>query len=160
MKPTYPLPVYHSWPLDERARYFALGQVHGASGLDRIAEAWGLARPLTGHALGRWECDLADGNRLCWSDAVYDIFGIARGAAVERDEVAALYCEESRAAMERLRAHAIRHRRGFTIDVEIQPVVGKRRWMRLIAAPMCDGEQVVRLEGLKFRLADARNREC
>jgi hypothetical protein len=52
--------------------------------------------------------------------------------------------------MERLRAYAIRHRRGFTLDAELQPAAGGRRWMRLIAAPACEGDRVVRLHGLKL----------
>jgi hypothetical protein len=56
---------------------------------------------------------------------------------VTRDETVALYCEGSRAAMEKLRAYAIKHRRGFTLDVEIKPAQAPQRWMRLIAAPVC-----------------------
>jgi hypothetical protein len=51
--------------------------------------------------------------------------------------------------MERLRAYAIKHRRGFTLDAEIRPSLTGSRWMRLIAAPVCDGDRVVRLHGLK-----------
>jgi len=52
--------------------------------------------------------------------------------------------------MERLRAHAIKHRRGFTLDVEINAVTDGRRWMRLIGAPVCEGDRAVRLHGLKL----------
>ena len=52
--------------------------------------------------------------------------------------------------MERLRAHAIKHQRGFTLDVEINPATGGRRWMRLIGAPVCEGGRAVRLHGLKL----------
>ena len=97
------------------------------------------------------ECDLGD-DSLIWSGGVYDIFGLPRGAAVSRDEAVALYAEDSRARMERLRSYAIRHRRGFTIDAEIRPASGQVRWMRLIAAPVCEGERVVRLHGLKLIL--------
>lgn len=151
MKQTYPLPVHHSWALYERERHFELGQIHGYDRLDWVPDsadivdrqAPGRPRP------GVWECDLAD-NSLNWSDEVYDIFDIPRGAAVTRDESVALYGEESRAAMEKLRAYAIRHRRGFTIDVEIKPARASRRWMRLIAAPVCAGGRIARLHGLKF----------
>lgn len=149
MKPTHPLPVHHSWALYERERHFALGQIleydtpdWGPEAFD-IAERQGRPRP------GQWECDLSE-NSLSWSDEVYDIFGIPRGAAVTRDEAVALYGEESRAAMEKLRAYAIKHRRGFTLDVEIRPALATPRWMRLIAAPVCAGDRIVRLQGLKF----------
>ncbi|MFS0771802.1 hypothetical protein [Sphingomonas sp. 1P08PE] len=51
--------------------------------------------------------------------------------------------------MERLRGYAIRHRRGFTIDVELRTPASGARWMRLIGAPVCVEGRVVRLEGLK-----------
>lgn len=150
MKQTYPLPVHHSWPLYERDRFFELGQLHGVDTLDPMPDLVDIAVPVRPARLGQWECDLTNNNRLSWSDAVYDIFGIPRGAIVAREEAAALYGEGSRAAMEKLRAYAIKHRRGFTLDVEIKPAEAPRRWMRLIAAPVCVGDDVVKLQGLKF----------
>lgn len=150
MKQTHPLPVHHSWPLYERDRYFELGQIHGCDTLDPLPDVVDIVAPPGSVRLGRWECDLSDNNRLSWSDEVYDIFGIARGAAITRDETVALYCEGSRAAMEKLRAYAIKHRRGFTLDVEIAPAQAPRRWMRLIAAPVCVDDRIVKLYGLKF----------
>jgi len=148
LRHTHPLPIHHSWPLYERARHFELGQLHDYDAGLAIADAGrmvppGLPRP------GEWICDLAD-NRLSWSREVFTIFGLPDGARITRDETVALYCEPSRAAMEALRAYAIQHRRGFTLDAEIAPVIGERRWMRLIAAPVCEGGEVVRLHGLKF----------
>lgn len=151
LKPTHPLPVHHSWPLYERDRFFELGQIHGFDTLDwgpdivDFAEIQGRGRV----RLGQWECDLSD-NSLNWSGEVHDIFGIPRCAVVKREEAVALYAEESRAAMEKLRAYAIKHRRGFTLDVEIRPALSARRWMRLIAAPVCVDGIVVKLQGLKF----------
>lgn len=156
MKPLHPLPIHHSWPLYERERHFALGRLLDYHSLDADV-AFGAGLPAA-QTLGEWACDLVAGNRLDWSSEVYSIFGIPDGAPVSRDETAALYCEGSRAAMERLRAYAIRHRRGFTLDAEIQPMQGERRWMRLIAAPVCVGDVVVRLQGLKFRIAEQDQR--
>lgn len=144
MRQLYPLPIHHSWPLYERERHFALGQL-----LDYSLDAEIATGSRGAHRIGEWSCDLSD-NRLSWSSEVYHIFGIPDAAQVSRDEAAALYCEGSRAAMEKLRAYAIRHRRGFTLDAEIRPMQGARRWMRLIAAPVCAGGAVVRLQGLKF----------
>jgi PAS domain-containing protein len=101
------------------------------------------------HHAGCWECDLTD-NLLTWSGGVYDIFGLPRNARISRREAVAFYCEESRAKMERLRSHSIKHRRGFTVDVEIRAAVGENRWMRLIAAPVCEDGRPVRLRGLKL----------
>ncbi|SEH17335.1 hypothetical protein SAMN05428974_2168 [Sphingopyxis sp. YR583] len=150
MKQTYPLPVHHSWPLYERDRFFELGQLHGDEMLDPVPDLDDIVAPMRPARLGRWECDLTDNNRLSWTKEVHDIFGIPRGATVKREESVALYSEGSRAAMEKLRAYAIKHRRGFTLDVEIRPAQAPRRWMRLIAAPVCAGDEVIRLQGLKF----------
>ena len=56
--------------------------------------------------------------------------------------------------MERLRAHAITHRRGFTLDVEIGPALARPRRVRLIAAPLCEDGEVVALQGWKRLLPD------
>jgi len=144
---TEPLSLHHSWPLYEQPRHFELGCILNSAVTDVVepTEVGGLGF----HHAGCWECDLAD-NSLIWSGGVYDIFGLPRGAQVTREQALALYSEESRAAMDRLRAYAIKHRRGFTLDAEIRPYVGERRWIRLIAAPICDGDRVVRLHGLKL----------
>jgi len=139
MTPTEPLPLHHSWPLFDKTRHFGLGQIIGP-----------IAMPMMEGA-GHWSCDLSD-NRLTWSDPVYDLFDFPRGAAVTRADTLARYCEESRVVMERLRAYAIRYRRGFTIDLSIRPGGGTVRTMRLIAAPECEGGEVVRLHGLKMAL--------
>lgn len=152
MQPRYPLPLHHSWPLYERARHFDLGwsertsvRVPGRAGAEMPEDAEAIARL----GAGVWHCDLAT-NRLSWTDTVYDLFGLPRGSDVARAAAVAQYCEGSRAAMERLRAHAIAHRRGFTLDVEIGPARAQTRWIRLIAAPVCEGDHVVALHGLKF----------
>ena len=144
---SYASPLTHSWPLFEQQRRFDLGFL-----LDKPGDA--LVAPernpglLEAHGIGVWECNLQD-NALSWTAGVFDLFGLPRGVALERDEIAALYAESSRAAMESLRAHAIKHRRGFTLDAEILPVNAPPRWMRLIAAPVCVGRQVVRIHGIK-----------
>lgn len=144
---SYASPLTHSWPLFEQHQRFDLGCL-----LDAPSDApvFPEHHPelLAAHGVGLWDCDLSD-NSLSWTDGVFDLFGLPRGAALARDEIAALYAEPSRSAMERLRAHSIRHRRGFTLDAEIRPVTGPSRWMRLIAAPVCVGRQVVRLHGIK-----------
>lgn len=150
LKPKEPLPLHHSWPLFDHERHLDLCAVLGA---DAPALAEALHCPQTGAELARkgvgvWQCDLAD-NALTWSAGVFDIFGLPRDARVTRADAVALYYDDSRDVMERLRAHAIKHRRGFTIDVEICPAVARRRWMRLCTAPVCEGKDVVRLIGWK-----------
>lgn len=143
VKPVAALPLIHSWPLFEREQRLDLGMTLDVA--PRGADA-GFARRIG--AAGRWECDLRD-DRLVWSPAVYDLFGLPIGMPPLRAEVLPLYQEGSRALMERLRAYAIRHRRGFTLDAELRPADGGRRWMRLVAAPVIEHGRVVRLIGLK-----------
>jgi len=140
-------PLTHSWPLFEQHRHFDLGCILDyADRAPARSELHGAL--LAARGAGLWECDLRDG-ALTWTAGVFDLFGLPRYAALERNEIVGLYAEPSRAAMERLRAHAIKHRRGFTLDAEIVPATGPRKWMRLIAAPVCVGRQVVRLHGIK-----------
>jgi len=143
-----PLQLQHSWPLLEQDGRLDLGQLFGSDAFRGIDFASLDDAMLTARGVGRWSCDLTD-NRLSWTDPVFDLFGLPRGAEISRDDVVTLYREESRAAMDHLRAYAIRHRRGFTIDAEIRTISGDQRWMRLLAAPVCEGDRVVRLQGLK-----------
>ena len=147
--PFVPIELSHSWPLFEQSRHFELGAVLESAAIDAIHPAKVGSIGLQ-HA-GCWECDLSD-ESLIWSGGVYDIFGLPRGVKVSREGAVSLYAENSRACLERLRAHAIKHRRGFTLDAEIRPAVGGTRWMRLIAAPVCIGDELVRLHGLKLAL--------
>jgi len=144
MTPTEPLPLYHSWPLVDLGQRFDLGHViEDEPAANTAPVPAGGAR----HA-GYWACELAD-NRLHWSPAVYDLFGLPADLPLARATTVALYGEGSRAAMERLRTHAIRHRRGFTIDIDIRPHGARPRWVRLVAAPVCEDGRVVRLHGYK-----------
>ena len=139
--------MLHSWPLWEQQRHFELGHVLNCAVTD-LLEPNGVGL-LNLHHAGCWECDLWD-NSLTWSGGVYDIFGLPRGAKISRQEAVSFYSEDSRARMERLRAHAIAHRRGFTVDVEIRPIGQPRRWVRLIAAPICSNDRTIGLHGLKL----------
>ena len=142
-----PFELHHSWPLFEGPRQFELGLVLSSAIIDATAPAETGALGI--HHAGCWECDLSD-NALTWSGGVHDIFGLPRGARVSRNEALSFYAEHSRAAMERLRAYGIRHKRGFTLDIELRPATGGNRWIRLVSAPICENDRVVRLHGLKI----------
>lgn len=131
MRATEPLPLHHSWALD-------------AAPVDWDDRSSGTA--------ARWHCDLSD-NTLHWDAGVFDLFGLPQDISLTRELAVACYAEPSRAAMERLRAHAIRFRRGFTIDVEVGPPAMQRRWVRLIAAPVLTANRVVALTGVKLPLS-------
>jgi PAS domain-containing protein len=141
------LPLDASWPLFDLDRHFDLGCILNSEAIDAVKPA--AVGDLNYHHAGCWECDLKD-NRLNWSGGVYDIFGLPRDALLTREECVAFYSERSRSVMERLRTYAIEHQCGFTLDAEINPAVGGKRWMRLIAAPVCEGGHAVRLHGIKL----------
>jgi PAS domain-containing protein len=140
-------PLTHSWPLFERNRQFDLGQDFAwgdTTMLDLSAGSTALAE----QGIGTWEC-MIKGSVLTWSPEVFDLFGMPRHKPPGRKQSVALYREASRVKIERLRSHAIKHKRGFTLDAEIVPANGGRRWIRVIAAPVCVGNQTVRLHGFK-----------
>jgi PAS domain-containing protein len=147
---TEPRPLHRGWPLYEVPRRFELGSILDCAHDDLADFA---VRQALGHNRGGWwDCDLAD-NRLTWTAGVYDIFGLPQGAEVARDEAVAFYCEDSRAALERLRSYSIARQRGFVLDARIRPAGGAAvRWMRVIAAPVFEDGRAVQLHGLKLWL--------
>lgn len=107
--------------------------------------------------IGAWQCDLAD-NALTWTDGVYDLFELPRGAAIDRGWVVDFYHDECRDEMERLRAQAIACGGGFTMEARIRTVTGRERWMRLIAEVECENGRPARLFGLKQDITEERAR--
>lgn len=142
MRPIEPLPLHHSWPLYDLREHLAPVLLDSSIARNDVA--------LAERGLGLWHCDLTD-NTLRWTAGVYDIFGLERDSAVSRPLSVSLYAPESRDAMERLRAYAIHHKRGFTLDVDINQIDGTGQCaMRLIAAPVLDEQGVVvGLHGVK-----------
>lgn len=145
-----PRPLHRGWPLYEPPGHFELGCTLDCAAAD-------LADFAVRHALGHkragwWQCDLAD-DTLTWTSGVYEIFGLPHTARITRAEALALYSEESRAAMERLRSYSIAHQQSFVLDAQIRPASGESlRWMRLIGTPVVEGGRTVRLHGLKLWL--------
>ena len=98
--------------------------------------------------IGVWECDIAT-EALSWTDGVYDLFDLPRGAPVTRAMTKALYDGESCREMERLRNRAIAERGGFSLDIRITTAKGAPRWIRLTALVECEGGVPARIFGLK-----------
>ncbi|HEX7858093.1 MAG TPA: PAS domain-containing protein [Sphingobium sp.] len=144
-----PLPLYHSWPLFEAPERFAVGGLLPPDRLPSPAALTPVEDMLAARGIGVWECNLAD-NALLWTSGVYDLFGLPRGVVIERALSVSLYRPDSRRAMETLRAHTIRYKRGFTVDAELRGADGGERWMRLSAVPVLDNGKVVRLCGVKI----------
>lgn len=83
----------------------------------------------TSGAIGAWACDLSN-QTLSWTDEVYDLFGMTRGAKLERAATLDVYQSQSRREMEQRRAAAIATGKGFSLDCQIR-TTGQSRWMRL-----------------------------
>src|SRR6476646_3372011 len=104
-----------------RSRIRSLGAaLRRAFPIEPVPAGWGklLERGAALAGAGAWECDL-NTNVLTWTDGVFDLFGLPRGARIDREDALALYGDESRLEMERLRAHAIERQQGFSMDARI-----------------------------------------
>ncbi|MDF7774633.1 diguanylate cyclase [Sphingomonas sp. AOB5] len=95
-----------------------------------------------------WRCDLSD-ESLTWSAGVFDLFGIPQGAKVDRREAVAMYCEESRGLLGRLRSHAIATCGSFTFEAQIRRLNGELRWMRVTADVALSNGRARHLYGTK-----------
>ena len=106
--------------------------------------------------IGVWECDLAT-EQLTWTDGVYDIFELPRGAPVTREVVLGLYDRESRLRMERMRRRAIEACASGSLDIRIRTMTGKRRWVRLTIDVEAENGRAVRIFGLKQDITQERD---
>jgi len=107
--------------------------------------------------IGAWSCDVASGT-LSWTPGVYHLFGLSPAERLDRHEIVALYDEESRLRMERLRARAIATGQPFAMEAQIVRHDGERRWMRLTTDVVRKGGRVVRLHGIKQDITEDRHR--
>ena len=112
-------------------------------------------RALTLARMGVWECTLPE-NRLEWSDGVYDIFGLPRGARLERNDIAGHYKPASLIELERLRSAAIAEGTGFSFDAEIVTRMGDHRWIRITATAETEAGSVRRIFGTKQDITDEK----
>lgn len=136
------------WPLCDQHYHFDLGHILNCAVTDAIEPH--LTGALSTHHAGLWECDFASG-ALIWSGGVYDLFGLERASAITREQALTHYCASSLARLERLRAYAIEHRQGFTLDADIRAAsVGERRRIRIVAAPVIEDDRVSGLHGVKL----------
>lgn len=142
------LSLFHSWPLFDAEERIGRAQLDALGHMMREPDgrAGVLASTLE---TGLWSCDLMRDSRLRWSPQVYALFGLGLDEPLTRAAAVTCYAARSRAAMEALRAHAIHHRRGFTLDAMLRRHDGEMRWMRLSAMPVIADGKVVRLCGTK-----------
>ena len=143
--------IREAWPLREQARRLDVGHVLNCAVTDCLRPE--IAGALQAHHAGLFECKLDDGS-LIWSGGAYDLFGLERGTSITRGQAVRHYLEDSQAALERLRAHAIRFEQGFTLDAEIRAAaVGEVRRIRVIAVPLFENGTAVSLHGVKIPIS-------
>lgn len=102
--------------------------------------------------LGYWHCDIADHDRLTWSEKVYELFGLPSGTLIDRDWAVERYNDDSKSALEKVRTYALARNFGFILDAEIRPQGASTRWIRVLAVPILADGRVVGLHGLKRAL--------
>lgn len=100
-----------------------------------------------------WQCDLRD-DSLTWSEGVYDLFGLPRGCALDRDAIVAMYLPESQAELARLRSAAIAACGSFTFEAQIRRADGAVRWMRITADVVTENGVARYLYGTKIDVTD------
>src|SRR4029453_5846209 len=94
-------PLLHKLFFEEPAGRFALGHLLTPAAIGEAFE-----QDLGGDEVGTWKSDLTNDNALTWSEKVSEIFGLANGTPVVREDAVARYREHSRGVLERLRAYA------------------------------------------------------
>ena len=125
---------------------FGLSQIGNAEIGPGSMELFEQAAPLV--SLGAFSCDLATG-RLAWTDGVFEMFGVPKDHAPDRQEIVEFYSEESRQLLEKMRAQAIANRSRFSLDASILRPDGGRRRIRITAATSCSNGRAVGLYGMK-----------
>jgi len=105
--------------------------------------------------IGVWECSLPD-EVLSWTDQVYDIFEVPRGASPTREQTLKFYSPDSLKALQEARSRAIAQRGGFNLDAEITTAKGRLRWIRLTATVECEDGVPVRIFGMKQDITEEK----
>lgn len=98
--------------------------------------------------IGAWSCDLQT-ERLSWTGAVFDIFGMSTAEAPDRRTTIEFYGEESRELLERKRSRAIETCASFSLDANIARADGIERWIRITAATRSSNGRARMLYGMK-----------
>lgn len=139
--------LIHELFFGEPAGRFALGHVF------RSPQAFADADQVpASDEIGHWRCDITDHDKLTWTDAVYELFGLPADTPVERDQAVARYSDHSKSVLDRLRTFAITRGCGFILDAAIYPNGEENRWIRILAVPVLENDRVVALQGLKRAL--------
>ena len=103
-------------------------------------------------ANGYWHCNLANQNKLNWSERVYELFGRPAGVPILREWAVGRYTKPSKAALESVRKYALSRHFGFILDAKIRPEGALTRSIRVLAIPILENNRVVALHGVKRAL--------
>lgn len=125
------------------------------TGIRPLAEDGLVAQAAALVGMSAWSCRLTD-DALEWTQGVFDIFGLPLDNTCDRRDTVALYCEESRELLERLRSAAIRERSGFTLDARVRRPDGDERWIRIAANTRVENGRSVQLYGMKQDITQER----
>ena len=106
--------------------------------------------------IGVWECDLAT-EALTWTDGVYDLFELPRGAPRRPRHVARALRGGIAPRDGGLRARAIADGGSFSLDVRIRTAKGNERWIRLTADVELENGRPVRIFGTKQDITAERS---
>ena len=88
--------------------------------------------------LGVWEWDIA-GNRVFWSDRVYEIHGVPPGSlSGDPEEIAKLFHPEDREKVTRAVLSALEQKSGYAIEFRIVRPDGELRWISTTGTVICD----------------------
>ena len=109
--------------------------------------------------IGVWEFDLV-AERMTWTDGVYDLFELPRGAPLTRAQALEYYSDRSRREMERMRADIIANGGSFVVDIQIRTAKGNDRWLRLTADAERENGRSVRIFGTKQDITETRTAEA
>lgn len=106
--------------------------------------------------IGNWELDLST-NRVTWSSMVYEIHEMAQGMQIELDRALDYYHPDSRGIISEAVEKCIKEGQPWDLELRIITVLGNKRWVRAIGAPIQNGDKIIKLAGL-FQDIDERKR--
>lgn len=105
--------------------------------------------------MGAWQCELPS-EKLTWSNATYDLFGLPRNCGIVRNDILRSYSEESLARLQRVRGGAIEAGEGFRLDAEIKSPEFGSRWIRISATVERRNGEPIRLFGIKQDITEEK----
>ena len=95
---------------------------------------------------GSWDINL-ESEALTWSDEVYRIHELEPGTEVELEDGINFYAPEARPVIREAVTRAIEEREPWDLELPFVTAKGNRRWVRVVGAPVIEGDEVVKVTG-------------